>query len=315
MNDHGRAKDVLQLLQSAALPAQRVEVLLGRARDPNYWRALNPDLSVEGDSTAEELEGVPLSSEQLAKQIQKIHREGYFQTGPVLEPLAVKRMLACIEKVQTEGWPPVFSFVYDAFWQVAKTPSMVRLVSGFLGPDYRQNVIIWTYYVAPVSGASGWQPHFDSSEGSSRLTVWIPLTDATIENGCMYVIPCDRMPPTLPTAYADFSAVTREEVGQLLQAVKALPAPAGALLGWHHQLIHWGSTSSGHTRPRISIAVVFIAGGSEPKDTELPLLDPVRLPPFPERLRMIGRAIGAYKEYEPLMHRYAGLGKNLAETT
>ena len=63
----------------------------------------------------------------------------------------------------------------------------------------------------------------------------------------MYVIPRDRMPATLPAAFGEINDVSRDELKGLLQAVRALPSPPGALMGWDHDLIHWGSMSTGRS--------------------------------------------------------------------
>ena len=113
-----------------------------------------------------------------------------------------------------------------------------------------------------------------------------------------------------PAKYPEFAHLT--ELSQLLQATRALPAPAGALLGWHHQLIHWGSWSSGETEPRISFAAEFVATGEKPYESELPLLDPVSLPPFNVRLRTISKKILDYSRFELPMGRYRGLATRLS---
>ena len=189
---------------------------------------------------------------------------------------------------------------------------MIRLIEGFLGSGYRQNSSFWTYYVAPARGAAGWPPHADSHDSDSHLTVWIPLSAATVENGCMYVIPRDRMPDSLPLDYAKIQTVTARELGHLLQSAKALPVDPGASIGWNHQVVHWGSTSTGQTEARVSIAVEFIAKGYAPCSTELPLLDPVELPAFDVRLRGIGKCLSAYGRFEPSVVRHRALGELLA---
>jgi hypothetical protein len=208
----------------------------------------------------------------------------------------------------------VFSFVYDEFWQIVRTASFTRLISGILGEGYRQNSLIWTFYVPPVNGARGWEPHADGGLGESRVTTWVPFTDATVENGCMYVIPCDRLQDDLRVQYADLRNVTNAQLTRLLHNTRALPTPAGAYVGWNHELIHWGSVSTGRGEPRISIAVEFVARDYAARPDELPLLDARVVPSFAERIRAIGKALITYPRYEPSLKRYAGLGRRLFES-
>jgi hypothetical protein len=124
----------------------------------------------------------------------------------------------------------VFSFVYDQFWAAPWAPSIGDLALKYLGQGYRQNPNLWTYYVAPQKGAGGWPPHTDSGR-VDRLTVWIPLTDTSVDNGCIYVIPRDRMPACLPQDFHAITAVNWQELTGLLHSVRALPARAASALG------------------------------------------------------------------------------------
>lgn len=319
MGTSSREKAILQLMESAQLPASQVDSLFARAMDIDWWRRLNPHLSLEtgtseAGTSAQVLEPEPLPPDEIARHSDQLAQEGFFQTSAVLDPAIVARMRQCIEGLRNEKFPPVFSFVYDEFWQVMRTPSLTRLIGGFLGEDWRQTATNWAFYVPAAKGAGGWEPHSDDADtvSRSRLTVWIPLSEATVENGCMYVVPRDRMPPTLPPNYFAINGATRDEINGLLRAVQALPSPPGALLGWDHQLIHWGSMATGRGTPRISIAAVFVGRDESPRPGEH-RIDPTRLPSFHERMRMIAEAILEYPRTEPLIRRYAGLAARLRD--
>jgi hypothetical protein len=311
MNQSDRQAIVRGLFESPLSPAE-VESYLQRALDQTYWQRLNPELSIGAECSAAELEATPLDELQTAAQLEKLRREGYFQTSPVLSPAVIGRMRLAVEKLRAERWPATFAYVYDDFWQISRTPSLLRLVSGFLGDGCRQNSRIWAFYVAPARGARGWHPHSDTGD-ESRLTVWVPLTDATLDNGCMYVIPRDRLPDELRGNYLRLDTVTHAQMDRLLQSTRALPSPAGAFLGWNHELIHWGSISSGHVEPRISLAVEFSGLDAVTTPDESPLCDVATLPPFVERLRAIARALRTYSRYEPSNIKYEELGLRLAE--
>jgi hypothetical protein len=95
---------------------------------------------------------------------------------------------------------------------------------------------IWTYRVDPEASKRV-VADVDSRNDKERITVWVPLTEATIGNGCMYLIPQDRVLPTLPACYLNWTAVSHDELGTLLRNVTPLP---GSILGWNDSLIHWG---------------------------------------------------------------------------
>jgi len=169
---------------------------------------------------------------------------------------------------------------------------------------------LWTYYLIPRRGSAGWPPHIDGN-GEQRVTIWIPLTDSTLENGCIYVIPRNLAPPSLPADFRRWDSIKKSELNKVLQSCRALPARAGAILGWDHSLIHWGSVSHGSTTTRISIAVEFLGAGVSPMDSERPLVEGSSLPAFPKRLYIIGKCILAYRKFEPLMSRYGVFAEEL----
>ena len=109
-----------------------------------------------------------------------------------------------------------------------------------------------------------------SSSGTKRdhpnlLSVWIPLNDATLENGCMYVVPREfdvGFAKTDDHAHMNPATEVRRGLSSKirfpLHGARALPAPAGSMLAWYGNTIHWGSTCSRFaSQPRKSIAITF----------------------------------------------------------
>jgi Phytanoyl-CoA dioxygenase (PhyH) len=208
--------------------------------------------------------------------------------------------------------PAVFSFVYDQFWAIFRIRTVCAILESYLGRNYDQNNNIWTYYVAAQAGAGGWGPHMDSSLGRSAVTIWIPLTDTNENNACMYVVRQTSMPTSQPANFGEWMNVAKPELVQVLQGAHALPAQAGALLGWHHQVLHWGSFSQPGETPRISVAAEFQRSNAKTS----PLLFGQRtLPTLIERLRCIGSAVLHYSKFELSMIRYEGLAAKLSALT
>jgi ectoine hydroxylase-related dioxygenase (phytanoyl-CoA dioxygenase family) len=304
---------LLQLLERARFSEAEVASRLQNAQDPEYWQKRNPNLSVGLEPSAEGIETASLDSRHRSELLKRFDQEGYFQTQPLLSKSVVEVMREGIEVLRKEQWPPVFALVYDQPWQAIRTPSLVQLLSEILGPGYKQISNAWCHYVFPNKGSSGWYPHMDGYNMPNRLSVWIPLSDATLENGCIYVVPQGCVPETI----GDFSKLTnvsRAELQALLQSSRALPAPAGSILGWHFQLIHWGSTPGRAEHPRISMAVEFIAKHAQPTSDEEPLFEGcAALPTFRQRLLVIGKGILEYERFEPTLFRYREFANRLVE--
>ena len=298
-----------QLLRRLALPKEEVRTRLAVASDPTYWKTLYPSFSVCDDaSVAPEVS--PFDTPTLDKAHNDLTSRSYFLVEGAIAGSIIGPMLGCVEAVRKAGWPPVFAYIYDQLWLVWRLEPVAQLITAGLGPGYRWIPHGWCQYVHPVSGASGWAPHVDGNL-SNRMSIWIPLTDATLDNGCIYVVPGN-----LNTAgigeQRTLKAASNLQMRELLQRSRALPARAGSVLGWYFRLVHWGSVCHVAGGPRVSLVMEFIGSGERALDIELPLYDPQDgLPSLSQRLHAIGRAILQYKGFELRMRRYIGLARGL----
>lgn len=261
------------------------------AGDPEYWRRLCPGLSIDGAATAP---SACLPNPQ--SLVEALKFEGYVNEPAVFPAEFVARLRDCVGLLAQRGIPPAFAFVYDEFW--LSFFSLAPFLEAILGADYQTLPCFWAWNVPPSEEAAGWTPHRDrpntrdADGGPQSLTVWLPLSDATPLNGCMYVLPAQHD-----------QNLQRREFGTVLvrpdelQNIRALPASAGSLLAWHQELLHWGSRASrrGHAA-RCSIALEFQRGDLPPFAGR-----PFRrgtLPSFPERVGMIGHLMRIYSKFQ-----------------
>lgn len=309
MNKEELAKIALgSLRQKARLSAEEIETRLVEVLSKDYWQQLNPQLTVCENNFFAHFEIEPLNHpDQL---LNKLEVDGYFQTTPLIDQSVIKRMRDGIENIRKAGLPAVFSFMYDEFWQITRTPSLINFLSGALGENYHQLPHTIVHYVHTGIG-SGWYPHVDFAKAQPHLTVWISLGDATLDNGCMYVIPRQKVDESLLNKWENMEELTHIEVTKLLHYSRALPAPTGSVLGWYQNVIHWGAPSNQEVEPRISLSIVLLPEDVNPAKDELPLLDKEKLPTFNERLFCVGMAFYRYSEHQPSLDRFWGLGKRM----
>jgi hypothetical protein len=263
---------------------------LEQCQDPEFWRSLNPALSVIEDWSTQPPAEIDLSTEDLEALLDDLKQDGYFQLDAILPEAEIFRMAVGIDELVQQDLPPVFAFVYDEFWRLRQRIS--HLLTAILGEGYLQLPDFWAWYIPPIDGYAGWGQHRDRGTNTLRpdglpnsLTLWLPLTDATPANGCMYMVPASQDPN-----YPDnLQSIELENY----QSVRALPAPAGSILGWNQNVLHWGGSSSRKaTVPRISLAWEFQRGDIPAQRS--PLLSPTDLFSFPQRLSLIGRQISQY---------------------
>jgi ectoine hydroxylase-related dioxygenase (phytanoyl-CoA dioxygenase family) len=152
------------------------------------------------------------------------------------------------------------------------------------------------WHVAADPGASGWGPHRDGNLGDGTLddgqdgliTVWIPLTEATPANGCMYVLPTDR-DPLVPESLKVYGVARSDLAG-----VRSLPAAPGDVLGWNTRLLHWGGRSSvDAVAPRMSMSIYCQRRSAPRSNDDFVALDGAI--PLRHRLGVISRAMLTYE--------------------
>jgi 2-polyprenyl-3-methyl-5-hydroxy-6-metoxy-1,4-benzoquinol methylase len=283
--------------------------LLEQAQNPEYWKNLNPQLTVSEDVTS--LSGSVLSIEQehIDKLLFNLKKEGYFQLDSFLSEAEILRMADGIEKLRESGWPVPFAFIYDEFWYTFSRLS--QILSAILGEEYQQLPAFWAWYIDTTNAEKGWQPHRDNTENTllpdgmpKCVTIWIPLSDAIPLNGCMYILPAP-----FDANYGNIKKGEKKESINF-QDIRALPATAGSVLCWNHAVLHWGGRSSERApHPRISLAFEFQRCDVEPYKT--PLLDPSVTPNFEGRLALIGKQILQYQHMYPLSDNIAELATEL----
>jgi hypothetical protein len=285
-----------------------------QACSQDYWRELNPQLNVCENLSFDNFERVPFNQQAIGEMQSSLDRGGYFCTSePLITDKITSAMLLAVQNLRKAGWHEAWAFVYDEFWQVVRTPSMLKLLSGHLGEKYMALPHVVVHYVHPETG-TGWSPHVDFSDRQDRFTVWFSLSDATLDNGCMYIITRNKVSPALLDKWLAMEDLGHKEVKTLLQNSKALPVQAGSLLGWKGDVVHWGSTSTKNTQPRVSLSVVFIKENTSPMTDEVPLLLPTDIPDFPTRMISIANSIKYYNVHVLALNKFDEIAKRLLET-
>ena len=269
----------------------------GHVEDPDYWRALNPELTISDQPFSVRRIPYSVTDDEARGFVQQVHEDGYLHTSPLLPHADVGRLKNGIERVAGAGYPAIFACVYDEFYQAFD--GLQAVLSPLLGDDYLMVPEgLGAFYVDP--GERGRHtmcgptpPHRDSlgpdrrvleRQGPTILNVWIPLTDATPLNSCIYLVPASHDPAYFTEERgADPSRVP-------FQDIRARPAQAGSVMAWTTHLLHWGSHGSQYALgPRVSVALYVQNRDVDPYH-ESAFAVPSEVP-FEDRLRWIAISI------------------------
>jgi hypothetical protein len=284
----------------AAFENQVYRQLLDRMRhrfaERSFWLDLCPGMAVSDHPFRPAPAPSPIPEGLPAECAEMVALDGYFVTPPLVRSDDAAKVLQATLRLAAAGYPTGFASVYDEYWRLFA--GLRGLLEPLLGagcamvPDG-----LWTFLVPPGDpGRSGWSslaPHRDAigpdahllaTGQPSILNAWIALTDATPLSSCMYVLPA-----SLDEGYATREPLSAPQVP--LQDVRALPAPAGSVLGWTSHLLHWGGRSSPRAAgPRVSAALYLQREDVEPfADDVVSFADVV---PFEQRVSWVAQSMG-----------------------
>ena len=258
-------------------------------KDRTFWLARAPGLHIGEDRIFREARAFRPGNEQAADLSARIKDEGYFQithdTG-----LDLALMADTVRRFSADGIAPVFAFLFDEFW--APFHALDGLYGSILG-GYGMLPHCWVWNIDPQKGDAGWNPHRDMGHVSLRpdgspiaITTWIPLSEASPLNSCMYMVP----------AHADpvYGTPQDKEWRFDLPSIRALPAQPGEILVWNQAVMHWGSRSSPRAeQSRVSMAFEFQRSDS-PAFAQ-PIIPPGQPLSFEARLKLIARQLLQYR--------------------
>ena len=267
---------------------------LAQIESADFWRRINPHLGVTDTPFADRPTTYEFAARDIARARQQICEEGYLHSGPGVSAADCQALSTAMGRIIEAKHHPMFLAVYDEYWRVLQ--GIAPLLTPILGQHYRVLGDFWIWCISHQTANKGWRPHRDhqfrqrvtlrDDRTPTVVTVWIPFTDATPLNGCMYLLPLSRDPnfPDRPDAFEASS----------LQDVRALPAEAGSVLAWNQYVMHWGGAASKWADgPRMSTGI-YVQAGDVPLFTDKPV-DFDQALPFEKRLSLIAANMLLYQ--------------------
>ncbi|MEM7176656.1 MAG: phytanoyl-CoA dioxygenase family protein [Pseudomonadota bacterium] len=268
-----------------------------------YWEALNPKANITETpwQTPTEFEPWPVDVAQNMRV--ELGEEGYAVSPVSFDKAQVTPLIEIVLNVVRAGHRPAYALVYDEFY------AFFSRIGQFLEQIFHARVLCvpdeFDVHYVPVSDrATGSKPHRDSigavnyldSQGLPKLlNIWVPLTDATLQNSCIYVLPANHDPEYQNAVSGGLVHWQLDD--PTIQSTRAVPADAGAILLWAPSLLHWGSRSSAKAAaPRISLACYFQSADAEKfHPTAIPMTGSL---PFHARVALIDKVCKKNSKHE-----------------
>jgi phytanoyl-CoA hydroxylase len=150
----------------------------------------------------------------------------------------------------------------DLFRKLGTHPHIVGVIESILGPDIKMFRNSLMLKPPQVGSPKGW--HQDSPywpiEPMALCSCWFPFDNATLENGCMCVIPGAQTRGPLPHVSVTDDFVIMEGAVDASEAV-AVPMRAGSGLFFHSLLPHYTAPNRSQ-RWRRAIALSYMSARS-----------------------------------------------------
>eukprot|EP00658_Telonema_sp_P-2_P049247 TRINITY_DN37443_c0_g1_i2.p1 TRINITY_DN37443_c0_g1~~TRINITY_DN37443_c0_g1_i2.p1 ORF type:complete len:373 (+),score=47.14 TRINITY_DN37443_c0_g1_i2:168-1286(+) len=224
----------------------------------------------------------------------RIQADGYYQTGQVVScPASCEQLVKQMAYLNSEmKLPPCFIYMFDEAWGLVR--EVWRHVERMLGHPVLLEPSVAAFKLDAKDstnkspGRNFPLPHRDYSyaeccrpDGSPKmLSVWVPLTQVTAENGCMFVVPrefdrqfdqdtaWEHMRPAHIEHKTSYYLARTTCLTFPLDGIRPLTGPAGSINCWLGNTVHWGgscqrSALDHGVPPRASLALVFRAVSSE----------------------------------------------------
>lgn len=253
-----------------------------------FWNDLCFDLHVESaDFIQTNIAPLDIDSDPIQVLIDQMKKGGHIHIHRANWPIWFSTLAQLVTKLHNASIPLNFAFVYDEFWLVlAKLHTLTvrfldenylilpKLVTRFIEADTTSVKTVTTNDINLSSQAKLCQ----------ELSIWIALTDASVQNSCLYAIPSNRLTVKLNKHHKTL------EYNEDLQNVRALPTYAGGFIMWDQVTNIWESQPSKFaTDPRISISFSVVRKNSS-NDNAIPM-DGKTIPSFNERIKLICQSI------------------------
>ena len=207
-----------------------------------------------------------------AGQIERYQAEGYLAPVPALSPAEAAAARANLDSLlqRTGGMAdPATRHKPHLQWKwvsdLVRHPRVLDAVESILGP----NLLIWrsVFFVKHAHDPHYIAWHQDSAywglSTEDEVTAWIALTESTVENGCLQVVPGSHLRPEIPHAlqFAENNLLVRGQKALVdipEGQARRLELRPGEMSLHHVRMLH-GSEGNASGGARVGLAVRYIA--------------------------------------------------------
>jgi ectoine hydroxylase-related dioxygenase (phytanoyl-CoA dioxygenase family) len=215
-------------------------------------------------------------------QVSHYDAQGYVEAIPILTPAEIRDYRAELEAYERSvghplGWPEKSKsyLLFDWADRIVHHPKVLDAVEDLIGPD----ILAYhsTSWIKEANSPSYTLWHQDGPyfflDQPLHVTAWVALSDATVEAGCVHVLPgSHRLGPLRhEDAPAEHNMIKRGQgvPGYDNEPGVPLPVPAGHMSLHHTHLLHTSRGNRSADR-RIGLGISYIPTNVRPTGSSVP---------------------------------------------
>lgn len=256
------------------------------SQSAEFWRRLAPELTI---SDAQPKPPIPRKPEAAHADRMRLVNDGFMHLKAPGLAAPFDRLATALDRIVAAGFPASFIGVYDEVWSLAA--QMSQVMDGMFGGKAALVPVFWASHAgADDTGATAGRRRGGAAlfrDGTPKsASLWLPLTKATPDNGCVYVVPAgqDRNYGKPGTTRADAS----------LTGIRALPADPGDALVWTGETYHWRGRPDRDNADGPLMSLSFEYQSRDCAAFEGLVIDSYPYMPFETRLALLARQMPRY---------------------
>lgn len=256
------------------------------SQSAEFWRRLAPELTI---SDAQPGGGPPHEKPNHEATRMRLVNDGFLHVQQPAPNTDFDKIAAAMGRIVNAGLPAAFIGVYDEVWSAIA--NLNGMLDGLFDGKAAMVPNFWAGHSVANAGFGAGRTRGGNgvfSDGTPKnVTVWMPLTNATPNNGCVYVVPAgqDR----------NYGKSDSERADASLPGIRCLPAQAGDALIWTGEVYHWQARPDRHNLDGPLLNLTWEFQSLDAKPLENPLIESFPYVPFETRLGLLARQMPKHR--------------------
>ena len=194
-------------------------------------------------------------SDIIAERAERLHKDGKVASTHADKPFTERLVHLAAEAPEVTADLDIMRARGEATFNFLKNPKILDLAESFVGSEIMCNPIQHIRTVLPKQSSqrepTPWHQDagvcWPDTDPYFMLTIWIPIVDATLENGCLQVLPSSHKMGLFTHTWGEAGLLVTPENQPANLTPKLLPIRAGGVILFHNYTLHSAKPNESET--------------------------------------------------------------------